>query len=232
MRIRSRFLTKLAARAAVALCRLLFATCRKKVVLETPGISPYMDTGDRRFLYCVWHDQIVMTVFTGRPKNMAGLVSRHQDGAYLADAMALLGIEPVRGSTSRGGVRALRQLIETTSNRHVAITPDGPRGPRREARSGIVFLASQTGRCIVPTAHACRRSWTIQGSWTDMMLPRPFTRILALGGRPLEVPPNLTRDGLEHYTSLLESEMARLEAKVERLIAGEDDPPVEIGAAA
>lgn len=232
MRIRNRRLTRLLAWAAVGLLRLLFRTCRREFHLEAAGTNPYGRTGERRFLYCVWHDQIVMTVFSGRPRQMAGLVSRHQDGSYLSDAMEFVGIEPVRGSTSRGGVQALRQLIDKTRNLHVAITPDGPRGPRRQAKSGIVFLASRTGRSIVPTAYGCRRGWKIKGSWTDMLIPRPFTKIFALGGRPIAVPPDLARDGIDHYTAVLQGEMERLETKLERLMDGEAEPNVEIGAAA
>ena len=224
MRIRSPLLTRLAARAAVLLVRLLFATCRVQARLEVPGINPYDGTGDRRFLFCVWHDHILMTCFTGRPQNMAGLVSRHQDGSYLADAMKLLGITPIRGSSSRGGAQAMRQMFDAARGLHIAITPDGPRGPRRQAKSGIVFLASRSGRAIVPTAFACRRAWRIKGSWTDMLFPQPFTTIYAIGGHPLAVPPDLTREQLEQYTARLQAEMQRLDTELTRWLAGEPSP--------
>lgn len=216
VKIRSRLLTRLAAWLAVRLLRLIFATCRVEARAH-PGTNCYGETGEDRFLYCVWHDQIAMTVFSGRPRSMAGLVSRHQDGSYLADAMQMLGIEPVRGSTKRGGTQALRQLIDKTRDLHVAITPDGPRGPRRQMKSGIVFLASHTGRPIVPAAYSARRTWRIQGNWTDLKLPRPFTTIYALGGEPIEVPPDLDRAGIEHYTQLVQAEMERLQQEAARL---------------
>ena len=109
MRIRSKFLTRLAARISIFVLRILFWTCRKDVRTEVDGTNVYEDTGDERFLVCVWHDQIVMTVFTGRPQKVAGLVSPHQDGSYLAEAMKMLGIATVRGSTNRGAARALRE---------------------------------------------------------------------------------------------------------------------------
>lgn len=232
MRIRSRLLTRIAATLAVALLRLLFRTCRVETHAAVPGISAYHPTGDRRYLYCVWHDQILMTVFTGRPWKMAGLVSRHQDGSYLADSMQMLGIRPVRGSTKRGGVRAMRELIDVTREFHVCITPDGPRGPRRTLKSGIVFLSSHTGRQIVPVAFACRRRWTIRGNWTDMMIPKPFTKIVALGSEPIAVPSGLQRDGIEHYTAVLQAEMDRLGDLAERLAHGHQPVPEEFKAAA
>jgi lysophospholipid acyltransferase (LPLAT)-like uncharacterized protein len=145
---------------------------------------------------------------------MAGLVSGHQDGSYLADAMKSVGIAAVRGSSKRGGSRAMGELLQRVRQFHVAITPDGPRGPRRKIKTGIVFLASHSGRAIIPGAYACRRSWTIRGSWTDMMIPWPFTEIHARGGPLFYVPPGIDRDELEQYAQRLEREMERLEALV------------------
>lgn len=214
VKIRSRLLTKLIIFFGVAPIRLLFKTCRLRAVLEAPDINPYEPTGDQRYLYCVWHDQLLMTVFGGRSKNMAGLVSGHQDGSYLAEAMKLVGIAAVRGSSKRGGSRAMHELLQRVREFHVAITPDGPRGPRHKMKMGIVFLASHSGRAIIPTAYACRRGWRIRGNWTDMMIPWPFTAIHARGGTPFVVPPGIDRDELEGYMERLEGEMQRLEALV------------------
>jgi lysophospholipid acyltransferase (LPLAT)-like uncharacterized protein len=220
MKIRNRFLTRLLAWLAVRLMRLLFATCRRKDFAETPGMNPYVSNDIDRHLYCIWHDQVVMVLFAGRPVEFAGLVSKHQDGSILSDAMEIIGVKPVRGSSSRGGARALRELMHTAKDRHVAITPDGPRGPRHELKAGIVYLASQSGRKIVPVAMTCKRMWKIRGNWTDMMLPKPFTTLYAVGLRPLHVPPDLDRDGIERFTQLLQAEMDRAERLVEDAAAG------------
>lgn len=232
LRIRSRTLTKLAVHLGVLLVRLLFWTCRKEIRGDVPDVNPYEPTGDRRYLYCIWHDQIVMTIFSGRPRSMSGLVSRHQDGGYVADVMQACGIRPVRGSTKRGGSLAMRQLIEAAGDLHVAITPDGPRGPRHRLKGGIVFLASHSGRGIVPVAYTCRRCWKIRGNWTDMMVPKPFTTIVVRGGPPIFVPPNVDRRGLEEYSALVESEMQRLQIDAESRARGEPPPPLETRAAA
>jgi hypothetical protein len=205
---------------AVRLMRLLFLTCRRKDFAEVPEINPYVSNDIDRHLYCIWHDQVVMVMFAGRPVEFAGLVSRHQDGSILSDAMEMIGVKPVRGSSSRGGAQAMRELMHTAKDRHVAITPDGPRGPRHELKVGIVYLASQSGRKIVPVAMTCKRMWKIRGNWTDMMLPKPFTTLYAVGLRPLEVPPNLDRDGIERFTQLLQEEMQRAERLVNEAAAG------------
>ncbi len=221
MRIRSRWLTIAAARVIIVFMRLVFWTCRIKVYAALPGTNAYEDVGDDRHFYSVWHDQIVMILFSGKPKRVAGLVSKHQDGSYVADVMRMLDVKPVRGSTKRGGAEALKQLLDAAEDYHITITPDGPRGPRHQIKPGIVFLASHTGRKIVPTAFACRSDWSIQGNWTDMMIPRPFTTIVAFGGHPLEVPPNLTREGIDEYAAKLEILMSQCEQKAQRLLNGE-----------
>ena len=221
MRIRSRFLNKVLAWGAVALLRLLFFTCRKSATWEHPDTDGCRDTKDDRFLYAAWHDEILAMLFAGRPLNMAGLVSRHQDGSILTDAMQVLGIAAVRGSSSRGGATAVRELLETSRHLHVAITPDGPRGPRHEAKSGIIFLASRTGRKVIAAGHACRRGWRIRGSWTDMLVPKPFTKTYRYCGRPMTIPPDLSRDEIEDYTRRLEAEMQRVGEIVEKKANGE-----------
>ena len=232
LKIRSRLLNRAAIWLGVRLLGLLFWSCRKQIIEDVPNCNPYESSGDVRHLYCIWHDQIVMTLFTGRPQDVSGLVSRHQDGGYVADVMQALSIRPVRGSTKRGGAQAMRELIDAAGDLHVVITPDGPRGPRHLPKSGIVFLASHSGRGIVPVALSCDRCWTIQGNWTDMMIPKPFARIIAHGGAPIFVPPNLMRDQLDHYLAKVQAEMDRLEIDVNCRARGEMPPTVEANAAA
>ena len=97
------------------------------------------------------------------------------------------------------------------------VTPDGPRGPRRQMSVGIVFLASHTGRAVVPTAYSCSRRWTFKGNWTDLVIPKPFAKVFLLAGDPIKVPPALGRDELQGYASLIQVEMDRLNDEAGRL---------------
>lgn len=226
MKIRSRWLSVLAAWVSVVLFRLLLATCRKVHLAPEARLRLDCPPGDdpERFILCVWHDALIVPTFASpRPmrERTCCLVSRHQDGGYLADAMAVLGYSTVRGSTNRGGAQAIKQLMTDTAGKHIVITPDGPRGPRRELKAGAVYLASQTGRRICAGAYACRREWRIRGSWTDMAIPRPFTTIYLLTGAPLSVPPDLPRGELDRYVLLVQNEMDRLTAEAEALARGE-----------
>ena len=223
MKIRSVFVTKLAAFLAVGLLRILFRTLHVELRPARPGLVAYGPTGQDRFLYCTWHDSILMPIFAGRPWKMAALVSRHQDGSYLAEAMKRVGITPIRGSTYRGGTAALKQLITEAQDKHITITPDGPRGPRRKMKPGIVFLASQTGRPIVPMLFACPRAWRIRGNWTDLVIPKPFSTIIGLSGEPIHVPSNLSREGIQQHMGRVQQAMDELAARV-AVLEGRPDP--------
>jgi lysophospholipid acyltransferase (LPLAT)-like uncharacterized protein len=226
VKIRSRWLTALAAWLSVALFRLLFATCRQVHLAPEPRCRlDYPPDGDpERFIACVWHDALIVPTFVS-PRRIRRrtccLVSRHQDGGYLADAMAILGYTTVRGSTNRGGAQAMKQLMDDTAGKHIVITPDGPRGPRRELKPGAVFLASQTGRRICACAYASRSEWRIKGSWTDMAIPRPFTTIYLLTSAPISIPPDLSRVELNRHAQIVQAEMERLTAEAEALARDE-----------
>jgi lysophospholipid acyltransferase (LPLAT)-like uncharacterized protein len=232
MKIRSKLLTKLIAIVIVGCLKLLFRTTRIEIICELPELNPYEYDGPKRFLYCVWHDLMAFPIFAGKHTHTSALVSRHQDGSFLAESMRLVGISAVRGSTKRGGTQAVRQLMSVAENKHIVITPDGPRGPRRKIKNGIVFLASHSGRPIVPLAVSCRRFRRIRGSWTDMLLPLPFTKAYLLAGTPIHVPPGLTRDELNRYAEVLQHAMETLQTEADRLVTGIEQHPPELKSAA
>lgn len=221
MKIRNRTLNRLLARALCTLLRGLLRTCRVEVREQESRTSPYTPNQPARYLYCLWHDMIVLHTFAAPHYDLAALVSRHRDGGYLADAMNALGVRPVRGSSSKGGAEAVKEIVAELDGWHVAITPDGPRGPRRKVKPGILWLAARTGRPIVPTVGVCSNAWRIRGSWTDLTIPKPFSRVLMLGGPFLHVPADLDRDALPRYAEALETEMARLESLAARMLRGE-----------
>ena len=129
------------------------------------------------------------------------LISQHTDGEVIAQICQRLGIGVIRGSTARGGCQALLEMIrdqdETT---HLGITPDGPRGPRRELKPGVVMIASQSGLAIVPTGIGFVRAWRF-GSWDRFALPCPGSTMVGVVGEPIFVPRDLDRGGLKHWVA-------------------------------
>jgi len=202
--------------------RCLFLTQRLTVVPLREGVSPHQRDLAERFLFCGWHEQLIFGGFAGRSYDLSAMVSQHRDGALVAGAFSAMGMTIVRGSSSRGGTRALRQAIDVTRTRHMAITPDGPRGPRRVLKEGVVYLASRTGLSIVPVACASNHTFLIRGSWTDMILPLPFGRTWMLYGDPIPVPPKIGREQLAEYAGLVQQAVEDLN---EHAVAGRPEPP-------
>lgn len=115
------------------------------------------------------------------------LISQHGDGRIIALAARLLGIRSAAGSSTRGGTRALRELIRyAQEGSDIGFTPDGPRGPRHEVKDGVVVAAIKTGCQIAPCAYSTERRWQLR-SWDGMIIPKPFSRGVFLVGDPITV---------------------------------------------
>ena len=180
-----------------------------------------------RYVFSMWHDQIVMAVFSQRTWNLAGLISQHRDGGYLADSVLIAGIQPVRGSTSRGGMEAVREIL-SLPDLHLAMTPDGPRGPRRQMKDGILYIASRSERPLVPSGMAASNAWQVRGNWTDLTIPKPFSTAVLIAGTPVVVPKDLDRESMAQWSAALTAEMARLDAIAERLLSGDEGAAAEV----
>jgi len=219
VRIRNSVIERWAARAAVAAASVLFFTVRKELHLAEPEANPYQLPVAGTYIFSVWHDSLLMPLFFGKQPRTMALVGLHQDGSFLANTMAALNISAVRGSSSRGGAVAVRRLLAEKSDHHLVVTPDGPRGPRREMKQGVAYLASRTGRPVVPTAFACRRFWSVGTGWTDLVIPKPWTRVVALSAQAIHVPADADRDVLDDYTARIQQAMDRLNTQATDMVA-------------
>jgi lysophospholipid acyltransferase (LPLAT)-like uncharacterized protein len=217
MKIRSRWLNWLVAASVVVVCKILFRTLRIHYLEAVGNTNPYTNDGKEGFIYCVWHDAIAYPMFAGRHVRTVALVSKNFDGSHLAYGLKLLNIGLVRGSSSRGGAGAMRELLQLPATTHVVLTPDGPRGPRREVKQGMVFLASHSGRAIVPTAFSAVRCWRIRGSWTNLAIPKPFTTVYALSGQPIRITEDACSAGMDEARANVQQEMDTLYAEADRL---------------
>ncbi|MCA9083609.1 MAG: lysophospholipid acyltransferase family protein [Planctomycetaceae bacterium] len=212
---------------ATVILKALFLTVRVRHLRASENGTPYIrPTTNERFCFCLWHDAIVTAIFGLKSYRLAGLMSRHQDGSYAAIAARLNGIAQFRGSSSRGGAQATRQLLEQ-SDMHVCITPDGPRGPRRVMKDGIVYMSSRTGRPIVPTTAIATRFWSVPASWSDMLIPKPFSTLYLIAGTPLMVPAEASREQISEITDTVQKEMDRLDLIGQRIVSG-DQKAIEL----
>lgn len=198
--------------------KLLFATMNK-TVNSPEHVKPYdadHEAVSQRYIYSVWHDLAILAAFGGRHTNTIALTSQHRDGSFVESTLRAVQVKTVRGSTGRGGGRAARRLLDIAKASDIIITPDGPRGPRRQLSRGIIYLASRSGRPIVPTAFGCSNAWEIQGSWTTQVIPKPFSRGIFAAGEPVEVPGDLGRDEIESYRMQVQQAMDSLQAEVDK----------------
>jgi lysophospholipid acyltransferase (LPLAT)-like uncharacterized protein len=156
-----------------------------------------------------------------RGKGIVGLISEHRDGEYLARVGQAIGYEIVRGSSTRGGLQALRQLVrKLRAGKSLAITPDGPQGPREKLKPGALQAARITGASVIPIMAGTRRAWWIEG-WDSFMVPKPFARIRVEIGEPRRVPHDCSLRDLEEHARDLEVQLQdlkrRVDGSVERL---------------
>ncbi|MFP6689811.1 MAG: lysophospholipid acyltransferase family protein [Alphaproteobacteria bacterium] len=184
--------------------------------------------GGRPFIAAFWHGRLLMAPTGWRSRApLSVMISQHRDGEMIARTMHHFGVQTVRGSTTRGGSKALRELLLAVKNgRNIAITPDGPRGPRMRAQPGIVMLARLSGAPIVPTTYAVSRR-KLASSWDRFVIALPFSRGLYLWGAPIHVARDADEDALENARVDLENSLNALTETADHRMGVEPITPAE-----
>ncbi|MFN2603521.1 MAG: lysophospholipid acyltransferase family protein [Gemmatimonadaceae bacterium] len=146
------------------------------------------------FIFSLWHGQLLPLIWRHHGEHVAILVSEHRDGELIARLAKSIGYRLIRGSSSRGGERALLALAkELREGREVAVTPDGPRGPARSYAPGALIAAQRTGAPILPIAAHADSAWRLS-SWDSFMIPKPFAKVTIAYGEPTRVSVGSSRD--------------------------------------
>lgn len=197
--------------------RFVHATTRWQVLGREP-MDALLAT-DRPLIPAFWHSRLLMAPYgwpRGRPVRV--LISTHRDGEIIARTVRHLGIGTIRGSTTRGGDSALRAMLTALQDGiYVAITPDGPRGPRMRVQPGVITLACLSGVPVVPATYAVSRCRFLD-SWDRFVLALPFGRGVYLWGEPLAVPREADAAAREAARLELERRMNLLTAEADRLM--------------
>jgi len=174
------------ASAAAAFAVGLLARTWRIEVERAPEYEAASEAGER-FVYAFWHSHMLPLVWVRRGEGVAVLVSRHRDGQLITRVIERLGYTSARGSSTRGGETGVRELLAwAAKGRHIAVTPDGPRGPARHVKEGLAYLAVRTRRRIVPIGAWARSSWVFR-SWDRFRAPRPFAHVAVVYGAPQAV---------------------------------------------
>jgi lysophospholipid acyltransferase (LPLAT)-like uncharacterized protein len=167
-----------------------------------PQTIPPPKQGER-YLYAFWHENMLLPAYRCGSPHVWVLVSRHADGELIAAVCRSLGFRLIRGSTTRGSIEAVRQMVRAGQTAHLALTPDGPRGPRRQVQAGVIYLAAKTGLGIIAGGIGYQDPWRLR-SWDRFVLPKPWRRATVVTSAPIRIPPELDKASVEHYRQLLE----------------------------
>jgi lysophospholipid acyltransferase (LPLAT)-like uncharacterized protein len=178
---------------------------------KTPFNNP-----NQNYIYAFWHGHLLPACAWYRHPDIRVMVSRNRDGELISRTMLKLGYpEPVRGSSSRGGSTALKQLARLVQEGQWAVIfPDGPRGPGREAQTGVLTLAKLTGRAVVPVGFAAKPAIRLR-SWDRFIIPLPFAKGLFCFGEPMKVPEDAGSDEVERLRLKLQDDMNEMGDKAQ-----------------
>jgi lysophospholipid acyltransferase (LPLAT)-like uncharacterized protein len=187
---------------------------------RTEGLE-YLDAiraSGRQPVMAFWHGRILPATFYFRRRGIVVITSENFDGEWIARIIERFGYGTARGSTSRGAVKAMRQLVDDMKEgRPAGFTLDGPRGPARVAQAGAVWLASATGNPLLPFHLEASSHWSLR-SWDRTQIPKPFSRVALVVGRPIEVSRGASPEILEQTRRDLERQLTALEDRARRLV--------------
>ena len=196
--------------------RLLIGTMR---IIERPDNYPerIIRQGEN-IIFAFWHSFMLVPAYTARNLGIKIMISQHTDGEYITRVVERLGFTTIRGSTTRGGAKALLKMIKDSKEGTVlAITPDGPKGPRFIVQPGIIYLSQKTGFPIIPASLGLASYWELP-SWDKFRIPKPFSKAALICGEPIHIPPKLNKSEVEEYRILLEKRLKEMNIEAEQLV--------------
>jgi lysophospholipid acyltransferase (LPLAT)-like uncharacterized protein len=177
-----------------------------------------IERSGRQPIMAFWHGRILPATWFFRDRGIVVITSENFDGEWIARIIERFGYGTARGSTSRGGRKALLQLRrDLAAGRPAGFTVDGPRGPARRAQPGAVWLAGATGNPLLPFHIEASRHWTAR-SWDRTQVPRPFATTALAVGPPIEVPAEPDEQTIEDKRLALEAALHRLEERTLALL--------------
>ena len=163
-----------------------------------------------------WHGRLLMMPAGYRGTKLTILISLHQDGELISRTANYFGFKSIRGSTTRGGLSAMREMLKASREGYdIAITPDGPRGPRYHVQNGIIELARRTGMAIIPLTFSASRKKLFR-SWDRFLFPYPFSRGVFIWGEPVFVPRQMNGREFELKRLLLERRLREITDRADR----------------
>lgn len=173
---------------------------------------------DPRRIVCVWHGRLILTACILKNYGIRVMVSDHDDGEIITRVVTKLGFKPVRGSSTRGGVKATLAAVDAIKKGEIGgMLPDGPTGPRHQAKLGSIWLAQECEASIIPVSGSAKRAWIFPKSWDKHLLPKPFAKVVFHIGEPIRVE-NSTSSELRKLNRNLEQTLSKIESDCDLVV--------------
>ena len=173
----------------------------------------------RQPIMAFWHGRILPATFYFRRRGIVVITSENFDGEWIARIIERFGYGTARGSTTRGGIKAMLKLVrDMEAGKPAGFTVDGPRGPARIVQPGAVWLARETGNPVLPFHCEAASYWTAN-SWDRTQVPKPFTTVALAIGEPLDVTPGVSAEQLDASRQLVQQRLIALEDRARALLA-------------
>jgi lysophospholipid acyltransferase (LPLAT)-like uncharacterized protein len=170
------------------------------------------------YILTLWHGRMLLPIFAQRNRGVVAMVSQYVDGEIIARTVQMMGYRTVRGSSTRGGTKALREMVKIMrSGVPGAMFPDGPKGPRGDFKIGTIILAQLTDAYIVPMTYSADPAWILK-NWDQFMIAKPFARTVIAYGEPVKIPRSLDDEQMLSLKSHLEDRMNDLIAQADRYL--------------
>ena len=190
----------------------IMLTCRVKYIGKE--IEEQLKKQGQTWIYAAWHENTAMTAWFIRNQKVAMMASDSKDGEFIASGIRIFGNIPVRGSTSKGGVKAVKAMVKLLKQGHsAAITPDGPRGPVRQLQRGVLSISLMSGSPIVAAHIAASREWVFP-TWDKHRLPKPFSKVVVSYSGPYFVDRNKLK---QNETAVMAEVQQLMQLNVERV---------------
>ena len=205
---------------AWALIRMITRT----LSIETVNRENDIGLEGKPVIYVVWHGRLFIPLINKKDCGIYVVVSEHRDGEIITQTLESAGCGAIRGSTTRGGARALAEAIRTLKRGgQIGFTPDGPKGPRWKFQAGAVYAAAKTGFPIILLGGSAQRSYFFK-SWDHFQLPRLFSKCVYIVGEPYYVTGGIDEDNIERHRLELERRLTDLSLLADRRLGVRDEP--------
>ncbi|MCC6510908.1 MAG: lysophospholipid acyltransferase family protein, partial [Pirellulaceae bacterium] len=208
----------------IQLVNLWMSTLNYRGAYYAAGVDPTQADFEGPAIFLFWHEYIPVPLYLRPNCRLAVLLSQHQDAELLSHAAHFAGLETVRGSTHRGATGALRTMLKQGQDdrgggRSLVITPDGPRGPRRQLAPGCIYLSSRLQVPLILLGIGYDRPWRYRRVWDQFAIPRPYSRARVVSSPRVQIPPDLDREQIETHRSWIENLLNQVTDTAERWAA-------------